>query len=132
MNQSELNKILEDHKIWVESFGQKGVRADLRNADLRGADLSGADLRVANLSGADLPDLTFIIYGEVYFVSISNGESVRAGCQCHSVKEWFNYSKIEIAEMDGKRALKFYPRLLDIINFYVPNDFEKPEWIKGE
>ena len=49
-----LNKILEEHKLWIVSNGVKGSKADLRGADLRGADLRGADLRGANLSGANL------------------------------------------------------------------------------
>ncbi|MGP8588330.1 pentapeptide repeat-containing protein, partial [Salmonella enterica] len=108
--------------------------ADLRGADLRGANLCGANLRGANLCdanlcdadlrgadlrGANLPDLTFVILGEKYFISITNGEYVRAGCQNHTVEEWRKYSKQEIAEMDGRKALKFYPRLLDIIDFYI-------------
>ncbi|HAE4739615.1 TPA_asm: pentapeptide repeat-containing protein [Salmonella enterica subsp. houtenae serovar 41:z4,z23:-] len=105
--------------------------ADLRGADLRGADLRGADLRGADLRGADLPDLTFVILGEKYFISITNGEYVRAGCQNHTVEEWRKYSKQEIAEMDGRKALKFYPRLLDIIDFYIGKG-ERPDWLTSK
>ncbi|EHO4674869.1 pentapeptide repeat-containing protein [Salmonella enterica] len=105
--------------------------ADLRDADLRDADLRGADLRGANLRGANLPDLTFVILGEKYFISITNGEYVRAGCQNHTVEEWRKYSKQEIAEMDGRKALKFYPRLLSIIDFYLGAG-EWPDWVKNE
>ncbi|MFN0449690.1 pentapeptide repeat-containing protein [Salmonella enterica] len=100
--------------------------ANLRDADLRGADLRGADLR-----GANLPDLTFVILGEKYFISITNGEYVRAGCQNHTVEEWRKYSKQEIAEMDGRKALKFYPRLLDIIDFYIGKG-ERPDWLTSK
>ncbi|EDK2432227.1 pentapeptide repeat-containing protein [Salmonella enterica subsp. enterica serovar Derby] len=120
--------------------------ADLRGADLRGADLCdanlcdanlcdanlcGADLRGADLRGADLPDLTFVILGEKYFISITNGEYVRAGCQNHTVEKWRKYSKQEIAEMDGRKALKFYPRLLDIIDFYIGKG-ERPDWLTSK
>ncbi|EFR9877161.1 pentapeptide repeat-containing protein [Salmonella enterica] len=125
--------------------------ADLRDADLRGANLCGADLcganlcganlcganlcganlRGANLCGANLPDLTFVILGEKYFISITNGEYVRAGCQNHTVEEWRKYSKQEIAEMDGRKALKFYPRLLSIIDFYLGAG-EWPDWVKND
>ncbi|EBG6339655.1 pentapeptide repeat-containing protein [Salmonella enterica] len=105
--------------------------ADLRGADLRGADLRGADLRGADLCGANLPDLTFVILGEKYFISITNGEYVRAGCQNHTVEEWRKYSKQEIAEMDGRKALKFYPRLLSIIDFYLGAG-EWPDWVKND
>ncbi|EBY5289943.1 pentapeptide repeat-containing protein [Salmonella enterica subsp. enterica serovar Thompson] len=110
--------------------------ADLYGADLRGASLYGADLRGANLYGADLrganlPDLTFVILGEKYFISITNGEYVRAGCQNHTVEEWRKYSKQKIAEMDGRKALKFYPRLLDIIDFYIGKG-ERPDWLTSK
>ncbi|EJN8066278.1 pentapeptide repeat-containing protein [Salmonella enterica] len=105
--------------------------ANLRGANLRGANLCGADLRGANLCDANLPDLTFVILGEKYFISITNGEYVRAGCQNHTVEEWRKYSKQEIAEMDGRKALKFYPRLLDIIDFYIGKG-ERPDWLTSK
>ncbi|EAT0008606.1 pentapeptide repeat-containing protein [Salmonella enterica] len=105
--------------------------ANLRDANLCGANLCGANLRDADLRGADLPDLTFVILGEKYFISITNGEYVRAGCQNHTVEEWRKYSKQEIAEMDGRKALKFYPRLLDIIDFYIGKG-ERPDWLTSK
>ncbi|EAR8219630.1 pentapeptide repeat-containing protein [Salmonella enterica] len=105
--------------------------ANLRGANLRDANLCGADLRGADLCGADLPDLTFVILGEKYFISITNGEYVRAGCQNHTVEEWRKYSKQEITEMDGRKALKFYPRLLSIIDFYLGAG-EWPDWVKSD
>ncbi|EJV8025341.1 pentapeptide repeat-containing protein [Salmonella enterica] len=105
--------------------------ANLCDANLYGADLYGADLCDANLCGADLPDLTFVILGEKYFISITNGEYVRAGCQNHTVEEWRKYSKQEITEMDGRKALKFYPRLLSIIDFYLGAG-EWPDWVKSD
>ncbi|ECC4365620.1 pentapeptide repeat-containing protein [Salmonella enterica] len=105
--------------------------ANLCGANLCGANLCGANLCGANLCGADLPDLTFVILGEKYFISITNGEYVRAGCQNHTVEEWRKYSKQEIAEMDGRKALKFYPRLLSIIDFYLGAG-EWPDWVKND
>ncbi|EJF1514613.1 pentapeptide repeat-containing protein [Salmonella enterica] len=105
--------------------------ANLRGANLRDANLCGADLCDANLCGANLPDLTFVILGEKYFISITNGEYVRAGCQNHTVEEWRKYSKQEITEMDGRKALKFYPRLLSIIDFYLGAG-EWPDWVKSD
>ncbi|WP_139770795.1 pentapeptide repeat-containing protein, partial [Salmonella enterica] len=110
--------------------------ANLRDANLCGADLCdanlcGANLRGANLCDADLPDLTFVILGEKYFISITNGEYVRAGGQNHTVEEWRKYSKQEITEMDGRKALKFYPRLLSIIDFYLGAG-EWPDWVKSD
>ncbi|OWF79188.1 hypothetical protein B4900_10980 [Yersinia rohdei] len=108
MNLTDLNKILDEHKIWVESYRWSGSRANLR--------------------GADLPDRTYVIMGEKYYLQISNGENVRAGCQNHKAEEWRKFSKRDIADIDGKTALKFYPRLLDIIDFYLGKG-ERPEWL---
>ncbi|EBB6207889.1 pentapeptide repeat-containing protein [Salmonella enterica subsp. enterica] len=105
--------------------------AYLCGANLCGANLCGAYLCGAYLRGAYLPDLTFVILGEKYFISITNGEYVRAGCQNHTVEEWRKYSKHEIAEMDGRKALKFYPRLLSIIDFYLGAG-EWPDWVKND
>ncbi|EBO6241615.1 pentapeptide repeat-containing protein [Salmonella enterica] len=121
MNSADLSKILEEHKVWITSIRESGSRANLCGANLCGA----------NLCGANLPDLTFVILGEKYFISITNGEYVRAGCQNHTVEEWRKYSKQEIAEMDGRKALKFYPRLLSIIDFYLGAG-EWPDWVKND
>ncbi|MZA06146.1 hypothetical protein DCJ12_14400 [Salmonella enterica subsp. enterica serovar Typhimurium] len=121
MNSADLSKILEEHKVWITSMRESGSRANLCGANLCGADLYGADL----------PDLTFVILGEKYFISITNGEYVRAGCQNHTVEEWRKYSKQEITEMDGRKALKFYPRLLSIIDFYLGAG-EWPDWVKSD
>ena len=54
MNIKELDKIIDNHKEWLRTFGESGSRANLCGADLRGANLRGADLRDADLRGADL------------------------------------------------------------------------------
>ncbi|HGJ5874728.1 MAG TPA: pentapeptide repeat-containing protein [Arsenophonus apicola] len=153
MNNDELRKILDEHKVWVDSMGKNGrkanlwganlIRADLQGADLQGAnlweanliraDLQGANLQGANLQGAnliraDLPDHTFMIMGETYPITITNGEYLRAGCQHHSVEKWRQFSKEDIVNMDGRKALEFYPRLLDMLDFYLGKG-ERPDWL---
>ena len=54
MEASKLNQILEQHKLWIETNGVQGERANLEGAYLGGANLRGADLGSANLRGADL------------------------------------------------------------------------------
>ena len=49
-----LEEILHQHRIWLETNSKKGKRADLSGAKLSGANLSEAKLRRANLSGANL------------------------------------------------------------------------------
>jgi len=55
----DLAEILDQHKIWVESGGDSGIKADLcgvnlAHADLTGVNLQGAVLNKANFRGADL------------------------------------------------------------------------------
>ena len=56
MTQEELNKVLENHKHWLngDCDGWEEMKADWRDADLRDADLRNADLCGANLRNADL------------------------------------------------------------------------------
>ena len=61
MTQEELNKVLENHKHWLneDCDGWEEMKANLRNADLRNAnlryaDLCGVNLRNANLRNANL------------------------------------------------------------------------------
>lgn len=123
MNSEDLKKILDEHQVYLSTFGECGSRANLSGAYLGGANLSGA-----NLSGANLPDRTFIIFGEEYTVTITNGEYVRAGCKNHHIDAWRKFSKSEIEGIGGRRALKFFPRLLDIIDFYLGKG-ERPGWL---
>src|SRR5215467_10037066 len=55
----DLAEILDQHKQWVESGGEMGVKADLSGislakADLTGVNLQGAHLHRTNLAGSDL------------------------------------------------------------------------------
>lgn len=51
---NNLDKILADHKKWVNTSGKEGVRANLSRANLSGADLRWSNLTEADLSGANL------------------------------------------------------------------------------
>jgi len=60
----DIKKILDDHKLWRETGGKKGARANIHGANFRSADLRGtnfcyasfryADFRDADLEGANL------------------------------------------------------------------------------
>ena len=52
MEASELNKILDQHQLWLD--GKGGKCANLTGADLSDANLGCANLSDANLTGADL------------------------------------------------------------------------------
>src|SRR5712692_6612558 len=50
----DLAEVLDQHKIWAESGGEYGAKADLSGVNLANANLRGADLSLANLRGASL------------------------------------------------------------------------------
>lgn len=52
---AELAEILTQHRLWRETGGDQGARADLTDANLAGANLTDANLARANLDGATLP-----------------------------------------------------------------------------
>ena len=56
MTQEKLNKVLENHKHWLneDCEGWESMRVNLRGADLTGADLTRADLTGAYLTRADI------------------------------------------------------------------------------
>ena len=58
MEQKELNNILDNHKLWLESYARKGERANLKGADLRDIDLTGVNLECAVLEGVNLEGAT--------------------------------------------------------------------------
>lgn len=65
MTREQLNEILEQHQLWLNTKGVEGKRADLRGADLRCSDLRyldlrGVDLSYSNLKGAFLIDAVLI------------------------------------------------------------------------
>lgn len=52
ISKEELNKILEEHELWLK--GEGGKRADLSGVNLSDANLNNTNLRCANLKYADL------------------------------------------------------------------------------
>ena len=61
LTREKLNKILEEHKHWIDEDCKnwEEMRADLHNADFHGANLLNADLRGADLHNADLSGADF-------------------------------------------------------------------------
>ena len=110
------------------------IRADLKEANLRGADLTGADLYQANLRGTNLRGADLYQadlrgaeteYGTLtvnpvsltgLFYSILITEySIKIGCEHHKIEDWESFDNAAIAAMDGKDALKFWAGWKSII-----------------
>lgn len=76
MELNKLNKILDDHKLWLKTGEEQGERANLSCADLRSANLRSADLRSANLSYADLR------YADLRYANLSYANLRYADLSC--------------------------------------------------
>jgi len=86
---TQLVDILAEHKLWLDTSGQGGKRADLSYADLKGADLKGADLYGANLTDANLTGTIFEKKTENnknVCVNSSFGEELQVLLDKHGVK----------------------------------------------
>ena len=113
MNRKELDKILDDHKLWLRSAGCEGKKADLRDANLRNADLCGADLRDANLRGADLryADLR---YADLRNADLRNADLRNANLDFACFPLWCGSLNVNI---DDKQAVQLLYHLVRNVNY---------------
>ena len=118
--QEELNKILDDHAMWLKSNG--GSRANLRYANLSGANLSGANLSGANLSGADLSgaDLDFSVLSfSCCSLACKTDEKQRIQLMFHALAWMANAESIT----DEEKSI--YNFALDYANKFHRTDVER-------
>jgi uncharacterized protein YjbI with pentapeptide repeats len=102
MDADKLKAILESHKLWLDSNGEQGIRADLIGADLRGAELREADLSYADLSYADLS------YADLSYADLSSAELRHADLRHADLREanlsHANLRSAELREADLSSA----------------------------
>ena len=104
--------------------------ADLWRANLSGANLSGANLSGANLCDADLCDANLwrcagnrkqiksIFISDIYSITYTS-KDMQIGCERHVISDWWNFDNKRIAEMEGKKALKFWSDNKDFIRLAI-------------
>jgi uncharacterized protein YjbI with pentapeptide repeats len=102
ITQADLDKILSEHKLWVESKGEKGDQADLRKSSLREANLSGANLGYANLSGAFLLEAN-LSGAKLFKADMSRARLFKGNLSGANLFE-ANLSGANLAEADLSRA----------------------------
>ena len=61
LTQKELDKLLESHKLWIESNGKEGERLDLCYKDCSNLNFKKANFKYSYLTTQNLKDI--IIYG---------------------------------------------------------------------
>ena len=110
---TELKSILASHKLWVETKGKQGQRANLENASLTYANLEGANLEGANLVGANLTDANLEganlvganLIGTILEKKVENHASVKAE----------NNIRLEFEALAKKHGMKIESLTLSLI-----------------
>ena len=94
-------------------------KVDLSGSDLSGSDLSNCNLSGSNLSGSDLRDCDLrdcdlrVLQTDIWTVYVQK-DTIRIGCQYHSISDWGQFTDGQIANMHG-RALIWWKIWKDII-----------------
>ena len=101
MTNEELNKIIENHKHWLnqDCEGWQSMKADLRYADLRQADLSFTNLIGADLRNADLS------YAYLRFADLRNAYLCDADLHGADLRN----ADISYVDLSGVKNLPFIP-----------------------
>lgn len=98
---AELREILRQHKLWLESNGKSGVRADLRGADFTSgladnANLFGSELAGVELQRADLREIN-LCFADLSAVDLSSAELNQAKLAA----TWLPRADLSHADMRG-------------------------------
>ena len=116
LTQKEINKIIENHKHWLNEDvdGWDNMKANFSNQDLsyvylsganlHGADLGGADLSYANLSGADISG-TNLSYANIRHANLS-GANLH-GAELGSAD--FRSANLNNADLSGTKNMMYIP-----------------------
>ena len=100
ISQEELNKILNDHKLWLEGKGDK--YADLSYVNLSHTNLSHIDLRGANLAHTDLTG-TDLSYTDLKHAKITNANLVHANLKYADLSD-VNLRYADLSDADSRGA----------------------------
>lgn len=117
MDNAELDRILEDHKKWLENASM-GSRANLGYANLGGADLEGANLRDANLKGVYLRDANLeganLRDANLGDANLRDADLVGANLDFSSLPLGCGLLKVH---MDDRQVIQLLYHVLSIVNY---------------
>lgn len=118
MTEEKLNKILENHKHWLNTDceGWEYMKANLSYVNLQGADLRGVDLHYADLSFADLSyaDLSYadLSYANLHDAKLCNADLSYADLSFANLSN-ADLSNADLFGADLRYADLSFARLLD-------------------
>ena len=81
----DINQIIEQHDLWLETGGKEGSRANLTRANLYGVNLSRANLSRANLYGANLTCAT-LTHAKLDYANLDGVNLTHANLTCANME----------------------------------------------
>ena len=99
----DINQIIEQHALWLDTDGKEGSRANLTHANLACANLDSVNLYGASGNLNNLKSVFCDTYPVTY-----TAEVMQIGCQCHKLEDWWSFDDARIIEMEGKTALNWW------------------------
>src|SRR6056297_4097092 len=138
MNKEKLKNILKQHKLWLESYGKKGERADLRSADLRYANLKNIYYNTGtSFFALQCPDEgSFIGYKKAksFLIKLKITEDAKRSsattrkCRCSKAKV-LNIESINTGEKINKVSSNYDKNFIYEVGKIVEvEDFNKDRW----
>ena len=113
LTQEELDSILADHKLWLESERTKGKQADLRETYLRGFKMDGADMREADMRESELCGTNLV--GASMYKAKMDGADMREAKLYGAKMDGANLCGADLREADMREA-KLYGAKMDGAN----------------
>ena len=118
ISKEELDKIIYNHKKWLQSDGAEGERANLSSADLSSADLSYANLSSADLSYADLSyanlSSAYLISADLSSANLSSANLISADLDYSAFPLWCGGLNVHI---DDKQATQLLYHLIRNVKY---------------
>ena len=117
MRQERLNKILDDHKLYVESKGEKGEPAILEGFNLEGLDLEGAYLKEISMYNVILKDAN-LIDANLQYADLSSADLRGANLEGANLKEAY----LRYANLKGAKFTIEIRDVVDLSYCYLTKD----------
>ena len=129
---SELSKILEEHKRWLDTDKKEGEKADLSGANLSGADLRSdflprANLIAANLSDADLRGAC-LEDADLCGANLYRADLMAANLSGANLSEVLGLNIEQLSTVETLYEAELDPELMEQVRKKYPHLLEEPEY----
>ena len=117
MTKEELKKILDDHRLWLDSDGEEGKCADLSYTDLFHVNLAYANLAYANLAYAYLSHAD-LSHADLSYADLSNADLYNVNLSNTKLTEVINKNirgeeiiAVQVTTLRRNNLISYWPKL---------------------